>query len=251
MLAELQKNFASYIFGQDSESVLSEITDYGLRPDERMNVYRNHTRLTLRTLLSAAYPVVGKYLGEDDFAVSAADYFSHYPLVSPEAISLGNCFPDYLQSNKNTVVADIARLERSAKVCFHAGETESISVAQKLASLSPEALGAAEIKLSPDCALLECSVQAFHLWKNKGSSGGCHYQGSITVLMKRHVSGEIQTEEISTGDYTFYDCLCRGDNLLAASEMAAEADKNFDFSRAYAAGIQQQLFASVKTEKTE
>lgn len=66
-LHELQQRFATAVLGKDDGSFERHIHAAGLTGTQRLQVYRNNTRLGLTGALAAVYPVAQRLVGEGFF----------------------------------------------------------------------------------------------------------------------------------------------------------------------------------------
>jgi hypothetical protein len=68
---EIETAFGSAILAGDDGPVAAEIAEDGLTASARLRIYRHHIFTTLTEALRAAYPVVGRLVGDGFFAYAA------------------------------------------------------------------------------------------------------------------------------------------------------------------------------------
>lgn len=260
MLHDLQRDFIQTLKCESAEAIESQLVDYKLKRAARMQIYRNHLRLTLRELLASTYPKLCRFLGDEAFTHLTASYCRTRPMSSPEAWRFGVDLADYMLESGNTrqqkVLSDLARLEWMAQGCFYAPDSATHVIARDLASLTPEILSSTQIGLAPDSGLISCSHAAYILWEQlsnydeglKPPEMNLVPQALSQLLVKRLDDGSIMLQPLEAGTYTFFSQLNAGSTLLDAYEAALDADAEFNIADTYKQAIELNLFASISSQ---
>lgn len=115
MLHNLQRTFIEDIFTA-SEDVVGRVSGEGfLNPTQRLQIYKNNTRLALTELLIQTFPAVTKLVDEKFMRYAAQEFWAQHRPVSGDMNDYGADFSTFLQSfpplSQHSYVADVARLE--------------------------------------------------------------------------------------------------------------------------------------------
>jgi hypothetical protein len=130
-----------------------------LTPGERVEIYQRMYPLRMQEALSADYPGVQHWLGDDGFAALVHAYTQAHPSRSYTLNRLGDRLPEFIRNapaslklRRRDVLLDIARLELAMTQVFDEEETPALDDAA-VAAVAPEDWGRA--RLTP--------IQAFRL----------------------------------------------------------------------------------------
>ncbi len=96
-----------------------------LTPQECLTIYRHDYQARLLGLLKEYFPITKRYLGEELFIKIAESYLIEKPPKNWKLSQYGDEFPDYLESNLNTLltsdvpfIKELAQLEWASQIFF-------------------------------------------------------------------------------------------------------------------------------------
>jgi len=114
----------------------------------RLRVYQDAYRIRLQEALSADYPRLKTWLGDNKFKCLANDYIDAYPSHYPSMRYFPQDLPQFLQTHhaKHPEYADIAALEWALHDCLNTADSVCLSLSD-LQSIDPEQW--AELRVSP------------------------------------------------------------------------------------------------------
>lgn len=221
-LADTQRDFSGFVFKQTQHLPIG-IKDNGIAAAQRLAIYLNNTRLSLRACLQDLYPVVARLVGEAFFNHLADSYSMAYPPQSPCLSEYGGQFSDYLADFKAAAslpyLPDVARLEWFWHEAYHAADALALDL-YILAKLSPEWLAQVRFKLHPSTRLLASEYPLARIWQANQTDApedgvidlneGAHY-----VLLYRPEFA-VEVIRLSCADYTFFAALNAGATLTEA-----------------------------------
>ncbi|MFZ2315916.1 MAG: DNA-binding domain-containing protein [Gammaproteobacteria bacterium] len=131
-LSKLQHQFQQYLLSSDPAFKACINSTEKVSADTRMQIYKNAYRLRLIEALSASYPVLNTYLGEDQFTVLADDYINQYPSVHRSIRWYGDQLADYLveQSPYRELpfLAELAKFEWIMTLVFDEADSPALSI---------------------------------------------------------------------------------------------------------------------------
>jgi hypothetical protein len=166
-LPEIQARFAAALRG-DAGPIESDVLGDGLEAAGRMNIYRNNVRAVFEGALERTYPVLRRRVGEDYFRQLAHGYRERYPSRSGDLHWVGEHFARYLaQTEAGTGyewLAELAELEWDCECAFVAARAEPVEP-QALASLAPDDLGLARMRLQPSLRCVASSFPVLDVWR--------------------------------------------------------------------------------------
>jgi hypothetical protein len=233
-LHELQRGIARAILTGEGGEAAGWVAGDGLSPAARLQIYRNHFRITLGDALEAVFPATRSFLGEACFRGMARRYLEAEPPVRPCLFEFGESFPAFLASQPELAVApavpDLARLEWAIVEAFHAPDAPVLTSA-RLARLPAAALSGLRFLLHPAwrCMVLPFSVMA--IWR------ACQPGSALlpdplpdklcTLLIGRDDDGDVVFRELASGEAMLLRRLRTGARLADAIT-AASADSAFD-----------------------
>jgi hypothetical protein len=115
MLHNLQRAFIEDIF-TTSEGIAEGVSEDGfLSPAQRLQIYKNNTRLALIELLMQSFPAVTKLVDEKFMRYAAQEFWTQHPPTSGDMNDYGADFPTFLQNfpalSQHLYIADVAQLE--------------------------------------------------------------------------------------------------------------------------------------------
>ncbi len=251
MLAELQSEFITTLKQRQLTDLAPALVSSEVSAADRMNVYANHLGLTLRELLTAAFPLLATQLGEDEFTRVCVSYCRQYPMAKPEAWCFGEGFAELMEQDavlsKQQPLIDLARIERAAQQCFYAADQTPLA-ADALAGLDVEALCKVRFYLLPSVQLLTVDAQALGYWQLAQNSGlKSQYvlpDQRAELLIQRLPSGEIGVAVLEPAIFLFIQLLAAGNDFMTTYEEVLRHFVDFSVQEAYQYCITADVFSN-------
>lgn len=115
-LADIQKEFQSYLQDNDEMAILNNIVDTEtIDAKERLSIYANAYRMRLQEFLYEDYPKLHTLLGDRAFEILTLDYIKAKPSQYTSARYFGKHMSEFLnespQYNHQPLLAEMARFE--------------------------------------------------------------------------------------------------------------------------------------------
>jgi hypothetical protein len=130
-LPELQSRFAAAILLAPAVAD-SLVLDDRLTPAQRLQIYRNHLRITLTEALAATFPVVRRLVGPECFGWLARRFIPLHPPAGPCLFEYGADLADFLSELPELralpYLPHVARLEWALNEAYHAQDVLPLSV---------------------------------------------------------------------------------------------------------------------------
>lgn len=216
MLPDLQRRFLDHVFGMDDD-IASLVSEEGLfTPLQRLQVYKNNTRLALTEVLLQTFPAVTKLVDEKFMRYAAQEFMTRHPPASGDMNDYGAAFPDFLAAFPalagHPYVADVARLEWLRQESF-------------LSPCLPPGPGGA---LQPHVRLLHSAWPAARLWAFALEGGAAPAPGPAESFVLIHrADRKVAVRGIDRAAYSFlaggeepasaeFIALCLRENLFTA-----------------------------------
>ncbi|NKC11378.1 MAG: DUF2063 domain-containing protein [Gammaproteobacteria bacterium] len=237
-LRELQYRFANSLRGDETGAIAACIAPGPLSATQRMQIYRNNFRISLRGALAAVYPVVHALVGEGFFAYLAHEFTDRYPSRSGNLHSFGRALPDFLRSFEAAAslpyLPDVAAIEWAWHRAFHAAECPPLDWAA-LAAVPAEEHAALRFGLHPSVSSFSSPYPAAAIWEAHQSDtvepvdvagGGC-------VGIVQRPADEVQVVLLTGGQFALLSALQCGDGFGEACEKTAKAYPDDDIASAF------------------
>lgn len=209
-LAELQEGFAAVVTGADpSPGLLASIASGRISAASRLDVYRNHYRITLAEALAANFPVVRALVGEAFFAAAARRFLDATPPRQPVLAEYGQALADFLdvlpEAAEVPYLGDVARLEWLMLRAYQA-EAAAPLTAIALAAMDPAQAARVRLCLHPAAALLQSPYPVHRIWSLH--QPGCDDppvsldEGAVDLLVGR-TGGEVMWRVLQPAEAAF------------------------------------------------
>ncbi len=167
-MATFQTNFGHAIFDPHAPRPEGLSDGQGRAAGRRFDVYRNNVIVSLIEALEAAFPVVAKLVGAENFKILAGDFVRLYPPSSPLMMFYGAEMPTFLAGYAPVsgikYLPDVARLEIAIRESYHAEDAVPVDPSA-LGALSPEALMQARLSLVPSLRLVRSPWPIHAIWR--------------------------------------------------------------------------------------
>lgn len=251
-LLEIQGRFSQALLGGSSGPIVACVATDRLSPEARVQIYRNHVRITLCEALAATFPVVVRLVGPDYFAAVCRRFITAHPPTSPVLAEYGALFSTYLATAPSAPVylPDVARLEWAMNESLHAPDAPSLSVTD-LAGLSPIASASLRFRPHPSARLVHSKYPILRIWAVNQDCAQTETledttvdlaEGEAAVLLWRQ-DGDVAVRALLGAHKPFVEALLAGGCLADASEAAFVVDPTFDLAVALASLLQVPVFA--------
>ncbi len=129
----IQDCFSRAIIENKAEIITHEIIPNGIRADERYNIYRNNTFITLGQALAQNFPVVCRLVGITFFDQMAREYIQKHPPISPLLMTYGGTLANFIDGFMPAAglpyLADVARLENAWNESFNGLDASGFDIA--------------------------------------------------------------------------------------------------------------------------
>lgn len=140
----------------------------GAAAGRRFDVYRNNVAVSLTEALEAAFPVLRKLVGDNNFKVLAGAFLRQHPPQSPLMMYYGAAMPTFLADFEPTkpiaYLPDVARLELALRESYHAADAAPFD-ATRLNAMPPERLMATRVTLAPTVRLIRSPWPILAIWR--------------------------------------------------------------------------------------
>jgi len=254
-LLELQRDFSRALLGGPDAAIAGVVAEDGLAPARRVQIYRNHVRITLREALAATFPVVARLVGDQYFAGAARRFIETSPPDAPVLSEYGAAFPSFLATAPGAppYLGDVAALEWALNRAYVAPDAPALT-GETLADVKPVSFAGLRFAPHPAAALVRSPFPVLAIWQanQPGADGTVDLdQGGATdgqdVLVWRDDDHDAACRALAPGDGAFVAALFAGATLGEAA--AGAAHPGFDLAGALALLLRLPVFASVSTER--
>src|SRR5262249_23844297 len=199
-----------------------------LTPADRLNIYRNTSRIALTNTLRLNYPAVQRLVGEDFFAAAADIFITKEPPRMAWLDFYGAGFPEFLHgfgpAASLPYLPDIARLERAVSRALHAADAKALAPAE-LADLPQYAQGSVSFVPHPSVGLLSSNYPVDAIWRAVLARDDAALaaigldSGTVWLLVARTASA-IEVTRLNERCWRFAEALFAGSPLPDALERA-------------------------------
>lgn len=243
MLHDLQREFADVALTNSVAALLPQVdAPHGSR-ERRLGVYHANTLNSLTDVLSAAYPVVQRIVGDRFFRGLASEFIAVHPPRQPTLFQYGSAMAEFLNrfepAKDLPYLPDVARLEWARIDAYFAPDSDPLDP-QRLANISPEQIVDLRFKVQPAHQLVESAFPVMTIW----SVNQPDFDQVPEVDLKRGEYGfvsrlnNVVIQRALAADTTIWlRALAAGETLGTATELAMERDGTFDLQNT----LRQQL----------
>jgi len=242
-LHELQHAIREGVLDEPPGWLLEQIDGAGLRPEQRLQIYRNNTRISLVEALKANFPVVARLVGDGFFGFAADRFLRAEPPRVPCLAEYGSTFPGFLARFEPAAnlpyLADVARLEWAIDEAVRAPDEAPLDPSS-LAAIPKEQYPRLRFALQASVRFLSSPYPVKRIWlaNQPGAAeesidldGG----GGALLVMRRGFDAALI--ELEGAEHAFLVAIEAGNTIEAAFAEAATRDPAFDL----AAGLARQF----------
>jgi Putative DNA-binding domain len=234
---ELEAAFRTAMLTGEDGPVAAEIAEDGLTTSARLRIYRHHIFSTLTETLRAAYPVVGRLVGDGFFAYATHRFIATHPPVGPCLFEYGAALPAFLAAfppcRDLAYLPDVARLEWALSAARHADDARPLAPGA-LRDVGPARAARLTFRLDPSLSLLASPWPVDRIWRaNQPESDPdavVDLAAGGVCLEVRRLDDEPGFRALDPAPYAFRRALHDGRPLGQAAEAAAGADPAFDLT---------------------
>jgi hypothetical protein len=247
-LLDIQRAVRAWLVAHDDAGISPHIVASGLRPAERLEVYRNTCASVLVNALRLSYPAVHKLVGAEFFEGAARLFIAGHPPASACLDDYGDAFPEFLggfgPATSLPYLPEVARLEFAVCRALHAQDAEALD-ARCLARVAQ----AERVRFVPHLSvtLLEATQPADLIWRAvlNGDDAALAAidlaSGTVRLLVERRASG-VEVARLSEPEWRFAAALFAGTPLHDAIGECPD----FDAARALAAHLSAGRFVAFR-----
>lgn len=248
-LADLQRQFVREVLYRDGAGLTARIRTDGLSAQRRLGIYRTNARENFALALEAAFPLLLRCVGPEEFRRLAWAYQKACPSPAGNLFHVGRRLPEFLASHLrgtgDEYQIDVARLEWQVQEALVAPDGDEVLDLAVLAAVPAERQGDIRFHLHPSVRLLRTDHGVFTLWEalQAGHAPGLASPGPECLLVLRRASG-VELHRLPGAELAWLEALQAGATLAeAASTLSADAQGNLGalLVRWVAAGVVTSL----------
>lgn len=229
-----------------SPGLLARVRGDGIDPARRVNLHRNHVRVTLGEALALHFPVVRRLVGDRAFAAIATRFAAAAPPADPVLALYGAGLPAFLEGEAALAavpyVAAVAQFEWAR---HHA----SIMPGQAAVAASDlAALPAAEelvLRLQPSASLIDSAWAVDRLWEANQPDRDGTPDGPVErrcrLVVWRDAGGAIRAAALDAGEFAFLRAMAAAARLGDAVDAGLAAQPDADLAHLIAAVLGRGL----------
>jgi hypothetical protein len=221
-LRQLQRQFVREVLYRDSAGLASRIRTDGLSAERRLGIYRTNARENFALALEAAFPLLLRCLGPEEFRQLAWSYQRACPSTAGNLFHVGRRLPEFLAGNLrgegDGYLVDVARLEWQVQEAMVAADGDEALDLAALAAVPAERQGEIRFGLHPSVRLLRTEYAVFALWEALQSGHPVTAAGKQPecLLVQRRVAG-VQLQRLPAADLAWLESLQAGATLAGAA----------------------------------
>lgn len=228
-LAELQRQFVREVLYRDSTGLASRIRADGRSAGRGLGIYRTTARENFALALEAAFPLLLRCLGPEEFRQLAWSYQRACPSPAGNLFDAGRRLPDFLAANlrggSDEYLIDVARLEWQVQEAMVAADGEDVLDLAALAAVPAERQADIRLRLHPSVRLLTLDHGIFVLWEalqaGRPLPAACREPECLLVLRR---SSGVELQRLPAADLAWLASLQGGATLADAASTLPAGD---------------------------
>jgi len=236
-LHDLQQQFSHAVLGKPSPELELKVKDNPFSSRQRLNIYSNNVTISLRNALKDVYPVVHRLVGDEFFAAMSRDFIVKHPSRSGNLHNFGQQLAEFIAgftpAGDLVYLADVARLEWSYHIVFHAAEAQTFNI-EELQKVDPVNYGNLRFALSPAARLVSSNYPILRIWQANQEHIDCVEDETILLdegesrilVLRRNL--DIEFHELSCAEFSFLTALDQKDNFFSACDAATKFNSDCD-----------------------
>ncbi|MGI9391107.1 MAG: HvfC/BufC family peptide modification chaperone [Boseongicola sp.] len=215
----------------------------------RFDVYRNNVAVSLIEALEAAFPVVAKLVGPNNFKTLARDFLRAHPPISPVMMSYGDALPEFLScyepASSIGYLADVARLEIALRESYHAADVTALDP-RILQSLPVHELMARKIEFAPTVKLVRSPWPIHAIWRFNTAVGASKPAMAAEDVVVLRAEFDPEPHVLRNGAGDFISALLSGESFATAIENATTVCSEFNLSDTLALLLRENALKTLK-----
>ncbi len=216
-------------------------------------VYRNTITKGCVDALADNFPTVRAIVGDEWFTGAAVLFSRESPPEHAALLDYGAAFPAWLERFEPAAdlpyLAGVAHLDRLWTEALFAGEAAPLEAAA-LASLPPDALAAARVRLHPSLRLASFDAGVPGLWLDlRAGAEALELAETPQTLLLIRRAGSVSSRIADEGEAAFLRACRDGDTLGRAAEHAAKAQPSCSIPSLFAALIADGAFSGLDPDR--
>jgi hypothetical protein len=231
-LPDLQNYFIRTLINDESFTSLNlNIFENDFSAKQRLQIYRNHSLVTLTDSLKNIYPTILRLVGEDFFNAAARKFIVETPPVNGDLHEFGGNFADFwdkfIPAQTMPYLSSVAHLEWALHQAYYAASSAAFNIT-RLKSVPQEKYGFIKFKLHPSYRLLEFSFPVLEIWQMCQEQNTPEYNidlssgGQKILVIRPELSVDIL--KLTAGEFAFLSALSAGEEFAQASVLALTAE---------------------------
>lgn len=166
-LNHLQEIFQNFLMHDNDEIFKCVINTHKVPVKTRLSIYKNAYQSRLQEALAANYPVLRKYLGDEQFTQLAVGYIDTYPSSFQSIRWFGDNLVDFLKGSAvwqtSPYLAELAEFEWTCGLVFDALNTEFLLI-DEMATVPPDMWSVMSFKARSSVKCLQFSWNIVEIW---------------------------------------------------------------------------------------
>ena len=227
-LHDLQQAMAAAVLTGAASETLAAIVDDAPGAAARLQIYRNHYRVTLLDVLAATFPAIQAVIGEDHFRAAGRGFILTQPPTEPCLAAYGAAFPDFLAQLAPLAawpfLADLARLDWAVNAAFHAADAAAFDP-QMLALVAESPVEQWQVRLHPSCQVVTSPFAIDQLRRSALDGDGAPFAAheDPTALLVFRCDGEVGWVQVPAAVAPFAAALIANPSFAKATALAVAA----------------------------
>jgi len=167
-LIQLQKEFQEYLF-HVSDVIQHHIVESKIVSTEmRLSIYQNAYYSRLLESLETTYPILKKYMGEEDFEKMGYQYIHQYYSTYRSIRWFGDKMDDFLRKHSDyrelPHLCELSKFEWMMCLVFDAADADTVSL-QQIGNIAPEHWENMRFKQHPSLHFLQLEWNVVAIWQ--------------------------------------------------------------------------------------
>lgn len=230
-LAQLQRQFVRALLYRDSPGLASRIRTGGPGAERRLGIYRTNARENFALALEAAFPLLLRCLGPEEFRQLSWSYQRACPSTAGNLFHVGRRLPEFLAGHLrgagDEYLIDVARLEWAVQEALVAADGDEALDLAALAAVPAERQGDIRFHLHPSVRLLRTDYAVFALWEAVQAGQPVTPAGREPecLLVLRRAAG-VELQRLPATDLAWLESLGDGAPLAAAASVLPAGEED-------------------------
>lgn len=223
-LKALQQQFVREVLYRDGKELRSSILDRSPGAERRIGIYRTNARENFALALEAAFPLLLRCVGPEEFRRLAWSYQRACPSPAGNLFHVGRRLPaflaDHLPGTGDEYQIDVARLEWQIQESLVAGDDDAVLDLAALAAVPAARQAEIRFRLHPSARLLRTEYGVFALWEalQAGHPVPAARREPESLLVLRRATG-VELQRLPGTDLAWLEALRAGATFGEAAEV--------------------------------